>query len=88
MNSSIVDGNDVTLAADGKNSDPEAAGVAMRELMKAHVEHANEQTPIERILDSTWFLVTALAAIILGRSLLVESPAAHRMRICWPKGKY
>ena len=61
-----VDGHDVTLAADGKSSDPEAAGVAMRELMKAHVERANEQTFIERILDSTWFLVAALFAIILG----------------------
>lgn len=61
-----VDGHDVTLAADGKSSDPEAAGVAMRELMKAHVERTNEQTLIERILDSTWFLVAALLAIILG----------------------
>ena len=61
-----VDGHEVTLAADGRSSDPEAAGVAMRELMKAHVEHVNEQTLIERILDSTWFLVAALAAIILG----------------------
>lgn len=61
-----IDGNEVTLAADGKNSDPEAAGVAMRELMKAHVERANEQSLIERILDSTWFLVAALLAIILG----------------------
>ncbi|MFO1007069.1 MAG: serine/threonine-protein kinase [Planctomycetaceae bacterium] len=61
-----IDGNEVTLAADGKSSDPEAAGVAMRELMRAHVEHVNEQTLIERILDSTWFLVAALLAIILG----------------------
>jgi len=61
-----VDGNDETLAADGKNSDPEAAGVAMRELMKAHVEKTNTQTSIERVFDSTWFLVTALAAIIAG----------------------
>ena len=61
-----INGNDVTLAADGKGTDPEAAGVAMRELMKAHVERTNEQTLIERILDSTWFLVAALLAIILG----------------------
>ena len=61
-----IDGNDETLAADGKHSDPEAAGVAMRELMKAHVEKANTQTPLERILDSTWFLVAALLAIIVG----------------------
>lgn len=59
-------GNDVTLAADGKGTDPEAAGVAMRELMKVDVERTNEQTLIERILDSTWFLVAALLAIILG----------------------
>ena len=61
-----VDGNDETLAANGQQSDPEAAGVAMRELMKAHVEKANTQTPIERVLDSTWFLVAALAVIIAG----------------------
>ena len=61
-----VDGNDVTLAANGQNADPEAASVAMRELMKAHVEKANTQTPVERVLDSTWFLVAALAAIIGG----------------------
>ena len=61
-----IGGNDETLAADGRGSDPEAAGVAMRELMKAHVEKTNTQTPIERVFDSTWFLVTALAAIIAG----------------------
>jgi len=61
-----VGGHDETLAADGRGSDPEAAGVAMRELMKAHVEKTNTQTPIERVFDSTWFLVTALAAIIAG----------------------
>ncbi len=61
-----IDGNDETLAADGVSSDPEAAGVAMRELMKAHVERANEQSLVERIVDSTWFLVAALVAIILG----------------------
>lgn len=61
-----VDGNDETLAANGQHSDPEAAGVAMRELMKAHVEKANTQTPIERVLDSTWFLVAALAVLIAG----------------------
>lgn len=61
-----IDGNDETLAADGKGADPEAAGIAMRELMKAHVERANEQSLLERIFDSTWFLVAALAAIILG----------------------
>lgn len=61
-----VDGNDETLAADGRQADPDAAGVAMRDLMKAHIENANTQTPIERVLDSTWFLVSALVAIILG----------------------
>ncbi len=61
-----VDGHDETLAANGQNSDPEAAGVAMRELMKAHVEKTNTQTLIERVLDSTWFLIAALAAIIAG----------------------
>ena len=61
-----VDGNDETLAANGQNADPEAAGVAMRELMKAHVEKTNTQTPIERVLDSIWFLVAALAVIIAG----------------------
>lgn len=61
-----IDGNDETLAADGKHSDPEAAGVAMRELMKAHVEKTNTQTPIERVLDSTWFLIAALVAIVAG----------------------
>ena len=61
-----IDSNDETLAADGKHDDPEAAGVAMRELMKAHVQKSNTQTPVERLLDSTWFLVVALAAIILG----------------------
>ena len=61
-----VDGNDETLAANGQNADPEAAGVAMRELMKAHVEKTNTQTPIERVLDSTWFLVAALAVLIAG----------------------
>ncbi len=61
-----VDGNDETLAADGKHSDPEAAGVAMRELMKAHVEKTNTQTPIERVLDSAWFLIAALVAIVVG----------------------
>ncbi len=61
-----IDGNDETLAANGERSDPEAAGVAMRELMKAHVEKTNTQTPLERVFDSTWFLVTALAAIIVG----------------------
>lgn len=60
-------GNDVTLAADGHDhADPEAAGVAMRELMKAHVEKANLQSPLERLLDSTWFLVAALSALIAG----------------------
>ncbi len=61
-----VDGHDETLAADGKHSDPDVAGVAMRDLMKAHIEQANTQTLLERVLDSTWFLVAALAAIILG----------------------
>ena len=61
-----VDGNDETLAANGQHSDPDAAGIAMRELMKAHVEKANTQTPIERVLDSTWFLVAALIVLIAG----------------------
>ncbi len=61
-----IDGHDETLAADGKHSDPEAAGVAMRELMKAHVEKTNTQTPLERVIDSTWFLIAALAAIVAG----------------------
>ncbi len=61
-----INGNDETLAADGKHDDPEAAGVAMRELMKAHVEKTNTQTPIERVLDSAWFLIAALAAIVVG----------------------
>ncbi len=61
-----IDGNDETLAADGKHNDPEAAGVAMRELMKAHVEKTNTQTPIERVLDSAWFLIAALVAIVVG----------------------
>lgn len=61
-----VDGTDETLAADGKHADPEAAGVAMRDLMKAHLESTNTQTTIEKIFDSTWFLVAALSAIIAG----------------------
>lgn len=60
------DGTDETLAADGQHSDPDAAGIAMRDLMKAHLENASTQSPIEKVLDSTWFLVTALVAIILG----------------------
>jgi predicted Ser/Thr protein kinase len=60
------DGTDETLAADGKHSDPDAAGVAMRDLMKAHLESTNTQTTIEKVFDSTWFLVAALVAIIAG----------------------
>lgn len=61
-----MDGTDETLAADGRQSDPDAPAIAMRDLMKAHLENANTQTTVEKVLDSTWFLVSALALIIAG----------------------
>jgi serine/threonine-protein kinase len=46
-----------------------AGGTLMRDMVRAEIEHAQRQGPLERLLDNTWVLVGLLGLVILGAVL-------------------